>query len=293
MLEMHMLRNRSLLIMAALSLVAGCAGKKLDVGGNAGGSGGAGPATAATGGGGPGGSSTGVGGTGTGGGTSGGWPSEDACQAGEQLPIVGTWQGYVENFMFYSGSDATKLVISHANLSSVCGKVTFGMGTPPPPPTDPNVGYPPGYDAGAPLGFVDRDVRRFEGFPMSVLGGRWSDPRLQFTATTSEVWKAWCELQTPYRRQVPGEYYMCVPYASSSHYTPAEGCVIDLPSGNVPIDCGKLTLCTMGMCTCTASGCTVEANGEITFDLRVAGNQMTGSVSLSGALHNLYLTRSP
>jgi hypothetical protein len=288
---MELQRRTGFLVVTTVALVAGCTGKKLDVGGNAGG---AGPATT---GGGP--VSTGGGSPGTGGSTSGGqpgrgWPSEDECAGGAQLPIVGTWQGYVENFEFFSGSDAVDLVISHANASNVCGKLTFGMGTPPPPPTDPDVGYPPGeFDGGAPFP-PSREVRGFEGVPMTLLEGHVSDPRLQFKTTTSELWRAWCELQTPYRQEAPGEEsYMCVPFAHQYRYSPDTGCIIDSPSGGVPVDCGKLVLCSHGICFCTASGCTADPTGEITFDLRVSGNQMTGSVSLSGAPHNLYLTRVP
>src|SRR4051812_28642399 len=38
------------------------------------------------------------------------WPTDDTCLTGQQLPVVGTWDGYVESFQFPSGSDAIHLV---------------------------------------------------------------------------------------------------------------------------------------------------------------------------------------
>ena len=72
-----------------------------------------------------------------------GWPVEAACARGTQLPIVGTWDGWIENKRLPSGSDAIRLVITHANADHVCGTVTLGLEQPPwPSVRDPELPYP-------------------------------------------------------------------------------------------------------------------------------------------------------
>ena len=54
-----------------------------------------------------------------------------------------TWTGYVEGYQFPSGSNAIRLAFAIDSYGQVAGMVFFGDGPPPPPATDPNVGYPP------------------------------------------------------------------------------------------------------------------------------------------------------
>lgn len=62
--------------------------------------------------------------------------------SGSQL--VGTWSGYVENYKFADQTDAITLTITNAQGA---GQLAVGTAAPPPPPTDPSVGYPPGAPA--------------------------------------------------------------------------------------------------------------------------------------------------
>lgn len=221
------------------------------------------------------------------------WPSDEPC-AGDQLPIVGRWVGYVENIMFSSGSDALRIEIRAANAAHVCGSVTLGGGMPPPSPTDPDVGYPVGVFACAEEGGnpnpAVRDPFTFDSFPMTLLDGRTSGARLQFQATVDELWRPWCELQTSYPApNYPGGY-AC---------TPLDPC---LPTA---VDCGKALLCsgaagTTGPCRCTAQGCTANpwntTNpwGLLTFDLRFNGTSGDGSVNVgSYGSHNLHVDQMP
>jgi hypothetical protein len=228
-------------------------------------------------------------------GTSGGagaippWPSDANCQSGVQLPIVGVWDGYVENLAFASGSDAVHVTITAANDTEVCGHVAWGQGVPPPPPTDPNVGYPPSFvDAsrnGGAAGAPGFEVA--EGFPMTVLNGHATSARVQFQVAQKEFWRAWCEMQTPYPAQARGDLYLCVPNIGWTGVP--NGCAL---SNGQPIDCAKLELCNRQICACTASGCTVSPAGDVNFDLHVqTADKLTGSATLMG-LHNVYLDRA-
>src|SRR5688572_9769558 len=71
-------------------------------------------------------------------------PTSESCENGPQLPIVGTWEGYIENYSFISGSDAIRVTVTNANDTLICGTVVLGNPTTPPPVTDGNTAYPPG-----------------------------------------------------------------------------------------------------------------------------------------------------
>jgi hypothetical protein len=101
-----------------------------------------------------------------------------------------------------------------------------------------------------------------------------------------EVWKVWCELQPSYAQPNSGGY-SCIPYTNYSGGPDA--CYL---AGGMRIDCAKLQLCTSNVCACSASGCTVTPQGNVSFDLHVQNaTQLTGSASVSG-LHNVYLDRT-
>lgn len=219
------------------------------------------------------------------------WPVDSDCKSGAQLPIVGAWEGYVENYMFPSGSDAVHLTITAANGAHVCGKVSFGTGTPPAPATDPNVGYPPSIEESAARsagagGSANFDAAS-EAYPLTILNGQATSTRVQFQVDTKELWKGWCELQTPYLQS--GADYGCIP-ASGWASAGGNGCFLN---NGAPLDCAKAQLCSSAICTCTARGCTVSPQGDVSFDLHVqSANEFSGSATLSG-LHNVYLKSVP
>ena len=208
-----------------------------------------------------------------------GWPSTAVCQSGTQLPIVGTWEGYTEMRSYTSRSDAVRLVITGANDIAVCGTITFGTATPPPPPMDPNHGGP-GID---PLG--NRISEELEGLDLTLLKGKATLPRLTFQATTDEFWKPWCELQTPYASETSPGLWLCIPTKRDQSTTPLPdgGCEyrpMGTPTGaGEPVDCAKVALCRSEFpCQCTAAGCSVRSdNGEIRFDVTVIGNEIHGT----------------
>jgi hypothetical protein len=216
-------------------------------------------------------------------------------------PLSGTYKGYIESFMFPDGSDTVVMTLSFAPDGTITGTVFFGDSPPLAPPTDPDVGYPPGYTGmgpGAPL----------ERFAFTIFKGTYTPPRLQLQIDPRELWKAWCELQTAIYPQYNGASdggcgdlfgYGCLPnagFSSGPEMCTWTSCQEPNPT---PIDCGKLALCggfagPQGVCTCTATSCTVPlgASGGIAFDMQLASGVLDGSTTgIQGGPLNVHLTK--
>jgi len=217
------------------------------------------------------------------------------CNEGE-VPIgeagsaiaVGEWEGYIENVHFASGSDAIRMNITGGQADHIEGTVSFGSGAPPSPPTDPDVGYPEGLECG--FSGVN-DNLPFEGFEHTVISGTMSSARLQFALELREVWRAWCELQTPIADAVNDGRYMCLPNANSGMLEDGTCHVAE-----TPVDCCKLQLCHSGSsgCQCTVSGCTVPLVEEgVHFDLKIDGDNADGTVVGLGEVGLVRLIRQP
>lgn len=185
-----------------------------------------------------------------------------------------SWTGYVEQINFPSGSDQIKLTFASDANGVVAGTVVFGEGSPPPPATDPDVGYPAGVGsdgAGGAPGTVP-----FEGYPYTFDGGTLDAHRLRFTVNLSQLWAGWCALQTQASDGSSG----CVPNWSS--VSDGHSCWLIDPKTDTKVayDCGKVMLCSpVGQCSCTASGCTFTQTGTLwaTFDVFSSGDTMSGS----------------
>ncbi|MGH7440331.1 MAG: hypothetical protein ACRENE_31950 [Polyangiaceae bacterium] len=216
--------------------------------------------------------------------------------------LSGTYKGYIESFQFPDGSDVIDMNLTFPGNGTVTGSVYFGSGTPLSPPTDPNVGYPPGITTAAP-------VSLFEGFAFTVVGGTYSPPRVQLSIYSKELWKQWCELQTTtypvYSTESDGGCgaligYACVPNGGFSGS--AAGCIVGGPqcvdASPISVDCGKYGLCFRldAVCTCTSASCTVSPMnpGDVAFDMQLTPGSLNGSVTgLDTQLHNVHLTLGP
>jgi len=233
------------------------------------------------------------GGTGGSGGY-GGPDDTDACRNGAQLPIIGTWLGYIENFKLASGSDAVRITITSASSAQVCGKVVLGTASPLPPPTNPDVGYPPNYgERFGGLGGDRRTIDMTEGFPMTIINGTGTSERLTLNADWHQFWQSWCALQKPTCLE-NSDLCFCVPRGPGGA---APGyCYIEVDGGPVEFECGKLALCMSGACICTATTCRVEPSPALIFDVHVTGDKASGSVNFADngrtEFHNIYLTRT-
>lgn len=191
-----------------------------------------------------------------------------------------SWTGYLEQATFSSGSDQAKLTFAEDANGIVAGTIVFGMGTPPPPATNPNVGYPVGVSghhglSEEPGGYVA------EGYSYTFDGGTLETHRLRFNVNMAQLWAGWCALQT----QADGGSSACVPNWPES--TDGQSCWLTNPNNNqmTMYDCGKVVLCgDMGMCVCTASGCTFDQMGTYSssFDLFMNGDALSGSARGAG-----------
>jgi hypothetical protein len=251
---MRWIRARALGLLA----LAGCGGEKLDVGSNDAG---------ATG------------------------PVIDGIpQSGS--PVAGVWSGPIDGFSLPSGSNLVTLTVVLGHNETLTATLVFGVLPPPPPATDPNVGYPPGADfaldaSSAPGASFDR---LYEGFPYTAELVSYDGTTLHLGVMLSEIWKTWCALQTAfgptYASNLDAGVYGCLPTDVSVEYIPPDKCALVTDDGGVtPLDCGKSWLCSIGpqICTCSASGC--ESTGgapDDLFTLQLGQGSLDGTFTGSG-----------
>lgn len=184
--------------------------------------------------------------------------------------VVGTWVGYAENYEFSPGSDAIRIVFD----SESSGYVVLGAGTAPPPATDPNIGYPPNFDIWGP-------PHHYPGFRYTLQKVSVSSERVRFSISLGELWREWCALQTP--RQHGPDRYGCLPNLGYRGGHADAGCaqLDDRGQNPIPVDCGKLHLCTHGqVCVCNAKECVANSSGSVPFDFRWQHDELEGSSGL-------------
>ncbi len=204
---------------------------------------------------------------------------------------LGDFTGYFEDYMFPSGSDAVTMnLVVAADGATVTGVVVFGMGSPPAPPTDPSVGYPPGYqESSSSSGSGTGPQSVFEGYVYTGLGGTLGAGRLKLGVDNAEPYGAWCALEKSYP-QGDGTY-KCVPggaCGTQSGAGPLGTCGIKpcLDGGGEgpleAIDCGRANLCGLmglGQCACTATGCARPTVATINFDMQLTPMHLDGSTA--------------
>ncbi|WP_437527142.1 hypothetical protein WME79_42265 [Sorangium sp. So ce726] len=216
----------------------------------------------------------------------GGEPSPDSPDSNDSSAaalLIARWEGYIENYQFPSGTDVIQLDIDTVEGTSIQGKVRFGAGASVPPPVDPDVGYPPSAD---PDHRYDTHVPS-EGFDFTMFGAQLTDRRLLFFIDPRELWKGWCELQTSYPVSPGSETYLCMPNEGWS------GGPDVCYQGGQPADCGYLELCGSFICDCRESGCTVDAQSAVGFDVAIDEQEANGSITFGSKLYNVRLTRDP
>jgi hypothetical protein len=213
-------------------------------------------------------------------------PGMDAGIGGSQ-----SWTGYIENYQFRSGSDAVRFAFATDATGAVTGTVILGNGTPPPPATDPNVGYPPGYGAqnGGPTQ-IGGPTYVAEGYVYTMRNATLDGARLRFGVALRELWHDWCALQTP----IPGSSN-CLP--NWGGMSSPNGCAQTNPTTGevVPVDCGKFALCfgISDVCLCDASACKAnDSNPDIGFDVSIVNDRADGSVA-GYANNNVHFTKDP
>jgi hypothetical protein len=195
--------------------------------------------------------------------------------------------------MFASGSDALALTLASDPAGVVRGTLVFGTGTPPPPATDPSMGYPPDFATspqGKPGSFAHKGYVA-EGYSYELDPGSLANSRLRFTVSLQQVWADWCLLET----SSDGPSF-CGPNLGGGSDSSASACFLAdaATEKHVPIDCSKLSLCMHGPCDCSGNGpCSLsQFGGVVTFDVSLNGSKAIGSVT--GALdnHNVVFTKN-
>jgi len=200
--------------------------------------------------------------------------------------IDGIWNGYIEGYAFPSQSNKVVLVLQAKN-GVVTGTTTFGSGTLPAP--NPDVGYPPSSGNSSFPG---------EGFGFTIVGGSFDgSSHVKVGVQTSELYKAWCALQTKTYPWGMGLFH-CVPNGTSG--TLPDGgdggvCFVTDPMTmkDILYDCYKMRLCQGDLCVCTQAACAVaQASGsDIAFDLILKSSTMDGTVGGGIGSHNVHFQK--
>jgi hypothetical protein len=202
------------------------------------------------------------------------------------------------SFRFPSGSTRIRLELRGGAVYPQ-GELTFGDAVPPPPATNPDIGYPvadPDFDINAYGAIYGRLNTPIEGFPHPVLGGaasptdinvlgltseaareeffaegRIADGRLDLAYATTAVFNSWCELQT------------------SATCPQNEGFLVDNDGAcffgdqQTPIDCQKLALCSSNVCFCETSPeldyCTGQVENGSVLSVRLSDDGLVGLFS--------------
>jgi hypothetical protein len=174
--------------------------------------------------------------------------------------------------------------------------VFLGNGTPLPPATDPNVGYPPGL---ATEGMMLNSASDYwsEGFAYSMTSGTFQPQRLRFTINNYQLWTGWCALEKPI-----DDSGLCLPYWGGGGGT-SDGtnwqCYLQDPANGhtVVVDCAKYNLCVMShICACSATACVYDPNSgrTVSFDVALVGPAADGSVvGLISDRANVHFTLDP
>jgi hypothetical protein len=226
-------------------------------------------------------------------------PFADASPTATQV-----WAGHFENHQLPNGSDALTMTLTFAADGSVTGTLLLGDGAVLQPPTDPDVGYPPGTSFAG--------VTAIEGFPYTILGGTRSGSHLTFHVDEEEAWTKWCALQTSYLvysddAGAADDLYECLPQPQSVMEpeggeseglvtVSATGCFLyPMTDQMTPIDCGKLELCSAPYfpCQCSATGCQVSPTQifYVSFDLVMTDTKADGSTSGALGSYTVHFTR--
>jgi hypothetical protein len=206
-----------------------------------------------------------------------------------------TWTGYVENFMFPSGSDTLAVSVAADAQGNTVGTITLGHGTPPAPATDPNIGYPPSLEMSS-LGLGLATAINFyaEGYPYTFDQGTQTSQRLKFTAKLNQMWAGWCSLETE-----AGDSGTCLPNTGGMSSGDGKSCAYgdpNHPGKYIPVDCGRFALCGFAsVCTCTASGCSLNPSmgSIVSLDIAINGGAANGSLEGPFGNQSVQLTKSP
>ncbi|HMI91632.1 MAG TPA: hypothetical protein VK509_09735 [Polyangiales bacterium] len=209
---------------------------------------------------------------------------EDRVVGSALSDYAGTWDGYAEAFEFSDDTDGVHLVMG----ADGTGELWLGEADPLPAP-EADHAYPPGTRTAKetlPSGAV-------AGFGYPIADGEVDDNRLRMHSRSGEVYREWCDLQTPHLVvNATPSYYACLPF--SGYGTNESGECTNGPELEDVIDCGLADCLTR--CECSEDACAVAPN-VLTPDMRVdatlegEGDSFVGTLVLGSERITVRLTR--
>jgi hypothetical protein len=221
--------------------------------------------------------------------------------SGNQISdYAATWDGYAEAFTFEDGSDRVRLTIHND------GQGTIEVGDSPllPPPTDPNVGYPPTPWNWAPTGGYPIGTQLKPGFRYPLYNARVQTARIRLAADYHDVYHDWCAMQTPHLSSAVADppIYQCVPdFGNINWHQSADGktCTMTATTSGdgateqpIPIDCVQAMVCLLPvpcscdsawLCQCDATSCWTPPPANDIYPIQIDGalesdgNKLTGT----------------
>jgi hypothetical protein len=222
----------------------------------------------------------------------------DPVEAGAILaPLVGTWTGSYQPPQ--SSAVALTLVFTQQASGAVTGTLSFGTAAPPAPPTSATEIYPPGFQGGPAI----NETFPYPGFQYTAVAVSFDAVHLQFGIVQTELWKAWCELQTSFDQSSIGSCGCLPNWPCTGSPMGTGSCYTIAPDSSVmqPFGCALFSPCSLypSECTCSSAGCTVDLrmpiqNANVALDLQLtSSNQLSGTISLDPSGPNIQLTLSP
>jgi hypothetical protein len=189
-----------------------------------------------------------------------------------------------------------KLTFATDDMGVARGTIFFGQGTPPPPATDPNVGYPADFlDQTRANGYGSNEgwVYIADGYGYAFEAGSFEAQRLQFTVSLAQLWSDWCALQAS-----PGPGFgPCFTTTSGARGSTLSAdlqvCTVTNydHTQDLVVDCSKLLMCDgFDICMCTTSGCGT-GNAGAAFDLFMTGTTMSGSVRMARGTYDVHFVK--
>lgn len=185
----------------------------------------------------------------------------------------GVWNGTLENAQLSNGSNRMTMTLSVGTDGVATGTMLLGDGALLSPPSDPNVGYPPG----APGASDTIQLGFFEGFRYTMLDGHLNRSKLTFGLADAELWAQWCTLQKlvgAFADQDGAVTYHCTGDGGAPDFT-------------------HVYLCQSYACDCSATACRgAQVAPNLTFDLTISGATADGTISGELGDHQVHFVRA-
>ena len=195
--------------------------------------------------------------------------------------IVGSWTGYLENFMFPSGSDAVRIDIIAPPGGTASATVVFTM-------LRRRHRRPIPMRRGRPEDVLPL-MQALEGFPYVAGNLRWETMRLRFTLSRWSPWQVLVRAADTRSQPVP---WLCVcrNVASGRRQRRVRARRARKLSGAetppTPVACAKgfpLCMGTPPICTCDANACNATDLTAVEFDIALRSGVGDGTTNLPNA----------